>query len=336
MPSELVTFPCTDPEVATSLETDGFCMLPGWEKSPDRWKAVAKCPEGAVNYTQARGLLNDSIARLNRRLGWDCYMIKYRISPGCNFAVSNSTDAAALHRDVQVHAPGPVLPVFTFVIHMDHAKMKCVPGSHKHPEMSVPSAIAAESKRLEFKPGDAMVFHACMLHGGVFENIKSQRYCVQCFDVFPTPRLAAQYAPRVLHVWCDDETQRQYAQKNARLMHLPVVGSTLQYAGYLVTANGYGARSFPLPEGVDVLSGEVFSARLPPEHESSGMYYPGNLYVRVDPMGFSLDASAEVNAVLREEIYNRIYQRLYLRILLGVAGIALVSFVAYRAIQRGR
>ena len=296
---DVAQFPCTEKAVAEGLHRDGFHRFPALV-DPERWRTAVSCPSGTVNYTSMRVHIDACLRGLNERLGWDCVMTKYRVSAGCSFDASNATDASALHRDVQQHGETNI-PVFTLIVYLDKADLKLIGGSHRHHRMSLRQTLANRSEMLSFAGGDALLFHASLLHGGVFRTLH-RRTIVQCFDIFPTAELAAAYGARIMHIWCPPvPKEERTGVLVARVSHMAIIAQVTQYLSYLIAARGYAR--FDRPDGVDAFSCEAWRPRLPPEEQWDDEFHRGNLYVMADKR-FSSDAAPKQNSDIRHEIYN--------------------------------
>ena len=329
---DLAAFPCHDNTAKRALREDGFYRLSGLVDT-EKWRSAVSCPSGTVNYQQMRSYINESFQQLDARLGWESVLTKYRVSAGCSFDASNATDASALHRDVQQHSNTVNIPVFTLIVYLDHADLKLIPGSHRHHRMSLVRALAARSTVLSFKPGDALLFHASLLHGGVFRTLK-RRTIVQCFDIYPTRQLAAQFSPRIMQIWCPQlETETKRGVLVSKLSYTPVVAPIVQYLAYMIAAGGNGHGRIALPDNVDALSCEAWRPRLEPEAEKDGQFHRGNLYVAADAE-FINDADPVTNARMRDCIYRQIYMGTALRVGLLVAILVVLLVVMVRSRSR--
>lgn len=270
--------------------------------------------DGTVNYTGTRPLVDDSICTLNRETGWDAVLGKYRISVGSTLESSNATDAAAFHRDVKALVPDH--PIHTLVMYLDDAALEVVPGTHQNTDIGTLDYACAPSERIDFRPGDAVLFHASLMHRGVFVGAGTPRRVVQFFDVVPTPRQAQYWFPRILHLWNEGSATKGIMA--ARLSKVPGMSRTVHFLQELADAR---AVNLDLPPGVTIVSNESWRNRLPPSSEYDGQYHPGNLYVgNMAPL-----APPEINRQLRRSLDTKVYRE----IACVVATIALVGAVVY-------
>lgn len=191
---------------------------------------------GTVDYASIQKLIDlDMLQHVNDRLGWRCDYIKYRVSDN-----NNSADASTFHRDViyQGDAADEKVDMYTCLAYLDDTFMEVIPGSHKVPAIPLAKLASYPAKRLSIKTGNILLFHATLLHRGIFFNTvnASTRKLIQIFEVFRSPELLQNNKDLIVHV-PGDET---YSDTMQRLSKHP--GSTyfMNWVGYLNSATGYG------------------------------------------------------------------------------------------------
>ena len=158
------------------LYSDGYYILREFTDTK-LWDSSFSCP--LVHHGRIASRIAECIIDLNKITGWNAQVSKFRASASCELTASNATDAGALHRDIMSY--GSELPqVYTLVIYLDDAYMKVVSGSHKHRKISsIDILTRTKSSIHHMNPGDAIVFHACLLHAGIFYPIRKSRRVVQ-------------------------------------------------------------------------------------------------------------------------------------------------------------
>lgn len=316
-------FPYTNNIIGDKLKTDGIHVLPNFVNY-EKWSNAIECPSGDVNYTMIRGYIDTCLLDIDKTLGWNSVMTKYRVSAGCTFDTSNATDASALHRDLQQHSESENFPVFTLIIYLDPAELMFVKGSHLKPRMSVLDSIMAKSSVLSLNPGDGVLFHASLLHGGIFSEITTRR-TIQCFDIYPSPELAVRVSPQILHIWCPpDPKEHEKGILMAKFSHMGI-SIIMKYIAYTLAAHGYGHADIVLPDGIEAISGEAWRTRLPDRDQHDRKFHKGNLYVIANEV-YCNDADEETNIRLRKFIYWKVWFNF---VLCGVLSKILLTVIIY-------
>ena len=278
------------------------------------------CKDGTVNYKRLQPHIYNCLEQL-KNIGWDPIMAKYRFSPGCeNLESSNSTDAGALHRDLIVYNDD--LPqVYTLIYYTDPSILKVVDGSHKEPARSLMKSIFSKTTYIEFEPNDALLFNACLLHGGYFIDNTIPRGILQCFDIFPNEKLAQQYGPKLGHVVGGSiDTGLQISKYSTSM-----IAGIGNYISYLINSMGYGKGEIDLPDGITYLSGEAFRSRLP-ENFTEERYDKGNVYIRTKE---PYTKDIENYEYIRDHLYyyNYWYTFVYMMIILIVVFIVCFKLI---------
>jgi|TARA_B110000211_G_C13996485_1_gene516453 hypothetical protein len=320
-------FPYTNDIIGNSLKEDGMYVLPGLVNN-DKWANAISCPTGNVNYKLMRVYIDECILEINKTIGWNSVMTKYRVSAGCTFDTSNATDASAFHRDLQQHSESENFPVFTLIVYLDPAELGVIKGSHLKRHMSLLDAITQTTEVLSLAPGDGVLFHASLLHKGLFKKLDSRRV-IQCFDIYPTPELADKYSNRIIHIWLDpDSTESEKGIIMAKFTHLWISG-IMKYVAYILAAQGYGHKNIVLPNGIEAISGEAWRGRLPHMQESDGEFHSGNLYVIANEL-YCVDADEENNKIIRNFIYHKIWFDIGVTILIYKILLSVIVIFIYK------
>ena len=284
-------------EIRENLEEHGFCVLREFDTTNiGRWKEGMPCPSGKVNYTHIRPLIESSIDTLNKVTGWNSVYAKYRASAGCTVDSSNASDAAAFHRDIQVHETTPP-PLFTLVMYYDEADLAILPKSHRKLDMGLIEYAKYPSQTIHFNEGDAILFNSSMMHRGMFKTIGESRRCVQIFDIAPTPELADKWYPKMLHL---QHEGTDYSHSVSRLAYIPIISRCAHFFQEVVQGK---KKHYTLPDGITIVSKEGWRKRLPEEGEYDNKWHDGNLYViRNAPA-----TNDDLNRSLRQYMHRRYF-----------------------------
>ena len=170
------------------------------------------------------------------------------------------------------------------------------------------------------QPGDAILFHATLLHGGMFSKTTGNRRVIQLFDLFPTPDVAHKYAPSRSHVTADTENVNT-GVKVSKMAH-SIQGAVMKHSAALVTSSGYGYGTFKFPHGYNFISGETWRPRVDYNAQFKGGNNTGNLYVVYDPH-LVKPLTSQDNKYFRGHIYGKIYIKYILRMILMILIIVL-------------
>ncbi len=138
--------------------------------------------------------------KINKQFGWSTVYTKFRVSDN-----NNSVDASAFHRDIfpindAVNSTAP--PIYTILTYFDKTVMEVIPGSHNQPQMSYGQAVRRffDAERITIEPGDMLIFHATLLHRGIFTEKQEHRRVLQVFDCMPSQSLFAEYNEKICHI----------------------------------------------------------------------------------------------------------------------------------------
>lgn len=317
--------------MTSKLNDRGYLLFKNFT-SEKEWDKIILCPEGLVNYKKAKKQIANEIKKLNEKIGWDCQVSKYRVSPGCSHETSNATDAASFHRDVMAYTKHNV-PIYTFIIYLDDAGFQFIPKSHKNLRMNMITYLSKRNTQLQLNPGDAILINATLLHRGVFNDITKNRRVIQLFDVFPNKKIALQYYPNIAHVVYDgdvDNTKNSLGETISKYAHSRY-SSIIKFLSSMVTANGYGYNMFQTNH--TIMSGESYRPRLTPDQEKTNAYFKGNLYVVYDH-NYVNELDAETNKYYRSMIYGNIHIMYYLIRIILISELIWSIIYIYRAMKR--
>lgn len=310
-----------------SLEENGYVMLRNL-CAPQKWDRGFACPQ--INHGLILEEIKSTLQSVDNMLGWKTILSKFRVSATCEAKISNATDAAALHRDIAVYDSDVVPPIFTLVIYLDKTEFRLVPGSHKKINMPIleGARIYKKSIVLEMNPGDAALFHATMLHAGVFDSKVKERKVVQCFDIFPSPEVAQKWNSQIMHIWCPtDAKYDKMSEKISLLVRNKYLAKVAKIIAAIRTSGGYKIDK-KLPSGVKIISGESYRKRLSDGTKLYTMQY-GNVYVPV-PGSYLRDCTMSENKMYRACFYS--YKCDIIRMLPYVLTILIISIILYRII----
>lgn len=222
-----------------------------------------------VNYIKLSNFINNGLQTINATTGLELKIGKYRVSNN-----NNSIDAAGFHRDLQVlnDIKGPV-PIYTVLFYLDdNSSMELIPKSHIHYRMSIMDSINDLNNIVTIKivPGDILIFHASIIHKGIFYNTGKNRRLIQCFDCIPY-NYYDEYHSKILHLPCLNRcssSMRNFLYKVAKIKYL-IKG--LDMINYLNIATGYNCKSDYMKKlnyrGIEFLSTESNNTRFKPEKD---------------------------------------------------------------------
>lgn len=72
-------------------------------------------------------------------------------------------------------------PIYTLVIYLDKSRMEVVPGSHRKTRMNSLQILTLKPVTNEMNAGDAILFHASLLHAGIFVHHTGERRVIGDF-----------------------------------------------------------------------------------------------------------------------------------------------------------
>lgn len=261
-----------------SLQKDGYLLMRN------------VIPKNRIQYAQEQvsdevfyGNLNiffrdDMLGTVNRKLGLELVHQKYRVSNS-----SNSSDAGSFHRDLQSYEPNSIPSVFTCLTYLDDAMMELIPETHKHTHISFYNVFSKLNTRktIKVKPGDILLFHASILHRGIFYETKSiNRRLIQLFDCVNRKQLPF-YRNSILHIPCRNNCSSFVSQSLMSLHNMYVISECINLIGYFSASKGYGYPYYALPyitsdKHIKYLSTESNRGRLQPTGKG---FEKQNLYV---------------------------------------------------------
>lgn len=263
------------------LRAQGFVLLKG-ALSPTDVEHLEGCfDDQLIDYARMRGFIdNVMIRKTNEAMGqgWDMKYVKYRVSD------NNNADAGGFHRDVvcQRNKDEPTYPIYTCLTYLDKTTMEVIPGTHtQHVEpLSNALTIYRKNTQVIVEPGDVLLFHATVLHRGIFTERMAHRRLAQVFDVYKNNDEYAAYAHRVLHI-LGKETFTTLADE---LNKNPAAIWALSKLSYLNGITGYGyehriLNRCGMPPQFTHMSSEGFRERL---EVVPGTWQPINKYIVVN------------------------------------------------------
>jgi hypothetical protein len=236
------------------------------------------------------------ITPVNRFMDWDIQVTKYRISN------NNNLDASSFHRDVinyHLMETSQLLPIYTCLTYFDTTTMELIPGSHLYSAVSFGQAMEQLGRRktLIIEPGDILLFHATLLHRGMFDaNATKSRRLIQLFDVYPTLAVKDLYDSALFHIPAASNDDGGFLR---RLCRVPMIKEMINFISYLNVAMGHGTKFnldplkaplwgniFTTPESrleddsqpLKYASSEGWQARLAVDH-SPHVWQPSNKYI---------------------------------------------------------
>lgn len=278
-----------------ALQSSGYVVLRNFTR-PEEWTDCFLCPK--VHHGCIVNQLERCRKHLNVITGWNARISKFRASAACELTTSNATDAGALHRDI-MNFGDEAPPIYTLVIYLDAAQLSVIPASHRTPHMSFWQTLTSKTVVQHMRGGDAILFHASLLHAGVFAHQEGDRRVVQCFDIYRTPKELHQWNHRLLHVWCPESSTNTARGEMLSKQMSSWVSKAL--SSFYVFRSGGGYGRLKLPSGYTIVSGESYRKRLP-THQMHA-FYDANVYAPY-PGAVLHDASATDVPALRSQLYH--------------------------------
>ena len=279
------------------LARHGYLHLPGMLDEREVVEASSCFVGPSVRYAALSGWIRDTLLpTAGAAVGWVAPVCtKWRASNN-----NNSTDAAAMHRDLIPQAGATCAPaVCTVLCYLDGGVLEVVAGSHRRLKQSLPEALAsaASTTKVAVCRGDIVIISSLLLHRGVFVGAPSERRLVQVFEVYPSEAAYWSAAPLVRHVPAPGSGIA--AGMFAAASRVPGIVDVLNLFGYLNAAMGYG--SFQYGPDTFFLSSEAAQRRV----SAQATLAENNLYVLER-------AVADVDLARHAEIRFAIFDAQYL------------------------
>lgn len=167
---------------------------------------------------------------------------KYRVSNK-----NNSNDAAAYHRDIQIHTDNydKNIEIYTVLNYLDGGNMKLIPGSHEYPHMGIRQMVDfyGKGKELILGPTDILIFRSTVLHKGLFYFPQDNRRLIQCFDCIPSNKFE-ELNSQILHTPCISKCYTKFENMMILLSKNIVFINLLDIINFYNVAGGYGYKEY--------------------------------------------------------------------------------------------
>jgi hypothetical protein len=225
------------------IDKKGYVLLRNVIPLEDIKEARKYITKDKVLYGKLENYIDDVIVgTVSDKLGTDLVNCKYRVSNK-----DNANDAAAYHRDLQIHANDyeKKVPVYTVLNYLDGGNMELIPGSDDYPHMSIPEMFKfyGKSKVLTLGPTDILVFRATLLHRGLFFIPQENRRLIQCFDCIPRDKLE-KLNSEILHTACINKCISSFENFMIKLSKNKVLINLLTGMNFYNVAGGYGYKEY--------------------------------------------------------------------------------------------
>ena len=155
---------------------------------------------------------------------------------------NNSTDAALHHGDIYNHTDQELIPIYTCLIYFDDAEVEVVPGTHHLPTFKETSTAQkwAQKKKLQFRPGDMLIFHANLHHRGVGYSPSGHRRILQVFNIFPNREIHAIHNPRLHTMQTSQSFWAELGGKGLKtLATMPMMINVACIISYVLVCNSW-------------------------------------------------------------------------------------------------
>ena len=310
-----------------SLDKDGYVIIRS-ALSKSIIKQGEDCFQGQkVNYLELEKVNAAYLNVINEKVGLNLKCIKYRASNN-----NNSTDAGMFHRDLRIYRGDTSVPVYTCLLYLDDANMELIPTSHKKTNMSFIESLflLRHRKLLDIKKGDMIIFHASMIHRGIFFKPQPYRRLIQQFDCVPENMLA-QLNQEILHTACQNKCNNRMGNLIYKL-NKTSFSNIVNKINYLNVGMGYGlqlgVQNKFLPPNFKYISTESNQDRLKPK----GGWEKNNLYVFYD-----LEQSQTIDTDNLGKFYfysNTLYLILIMTIIILIIILIVCQIIYYYKLYR--
>ena len=225
------------------IDKKGYIILRNVIPLEDIKEARKYITKDKVLYGKLESYIDDVIIEnVSDKLGTDLVNCKYRVSNK-----DNANDAAAFHRDLQIHTDNydTKVPVYTVLNYLDGGNMELIPGSDDYPHMGIRKMVElfGKSKVLTLGATDILIFRATLLHRGLFFIHQENRRLIQCFDCIPRARLE-KLNSEILHTACINKCISSFENFMIKLSKNKALINLLNLANFYNVAGGYGYKEY--------------------------------------------------------------------------------------------
>jgi hypothetical protein len=224
--------------MGAELHSRGFLLMKGALNASEVAQGISTIRDKDLDYYGMEQFVRGTfLGKINSAFSWSTVYTKFRVSDN-----NNSVDASAFHRDIfpingAESAGAP--PVYTILTYFDKTVMEVIPGSHNELDMSYGNAVQRyfDAERLLIEPGDMLIFHATLLHRGIFTEKQAHRRVLQVFECFPSDDLFHQYNEKICHIPGNEKFQSAMLT----IARTPGFIFFSNIAGFLNSATGHGS-----------------------------------------------------------------------------------------------
>lgn len=141
-------------------------------------------------------------------------------------------------------------------------------------------------KKIYMKQGDILIFHATLIHRGIFYTNQKERRLLQCFDCIPTDKYNI-LKNKIYHLPCKTNCDKTFANIIKFISKINIIIEFLNFISYFNVAKGYGLESEIFkklkhnnkPLNKFYFSTEDNTPRLDPKYTK---FETGNMYILLD------------------------------------------------------
>jgi hypothetical protein len=285
----------------SELHSRGFFLLKGALNPSEVEKGLSTIKDRDLDYSGMEQFVRGPfLGKINGAFSWSTVYTKYRVSDN-----NNSVDASAFHRDIfpingAESAGAP--PVYTILTYFDKTVMEIIPGSHNELDMSYGLAVRRyfDAERLVIEPGDMLIFHATLLHRGIFTEKQVHRRVLQVFDCFPSNNIFQQYNEKICHIPGNEKFQGAMMT----IARTPGFIFFSNIAGFLNSATGHGSHLADMTGVCSVEAYNYLSSEGLTKRASQGGVQPLNKYFLRDPSTVN-DLPSECYQKFKFAYYNK-------------------------------
>ena len=236
-----------------------------------------------INYKNIELFIkNIFLPKINKKTKLNLKCIKYRASNN-----NNSVDASGFHRDLRINK-NISLPIYTCLCYLDDSIMEIIPKSHNKNMINYIKAfkLFLTKKKIYIKKGDILIFHATLIHRGIFYINQKNRRLLQCFDCIPNDKYDF-LKNKIFHLPCKLNCNKIFTDIAKFISKINIIIELINFINYFNVAQGYGLESDIFkklkhnnkPLNKYYFSTEENTPRLYPKYNN---FETGNNYVLLD------------------------------------------------------
>lgn len=226
-----------DLDISNKLKYDGYYIFRDVIPEDKIVKNRSYITKDKVNYKFIEKYNNYIFHTLYKKLNIKLSCSKYRVSNK-----DNNVDAAGFHRDLMIMKKTKTPDIFTVLSYLDGGIMELIPGSHNIHHMNYLQSLESYFKRkirINVNPTDILIFHASIIHKGIFYGKQKNRRLIQLFDCIEV----SQYkntSNKILHLPCRYDCDRNFEKFIQMISYNKILIGIVDYISFYNISSGYG------------------------------------------------------------------------------------------------